>query len=850
MSRVPRPSELRIHKLVDSNIIGLFSWDLQGRITGTNDAFCKIVGYASAELLSGKITWRDLTPPESHTLDADAIDELRRTGSAMPYEKEFIHKSGERIPVLIGGTLFTGSDQTGICFVLDLSDRSRMEQALRESEERYRIVAETARDAIVTLDENGTITYANPAVEKIFGYLPAQVVGRHLAMLMPQQLLPGCPPVATPPDQGENTRHPWQDGEVSAVHKNGHKLVLDLTVGEFQREGRHSYTGIMRDITSRKKAEILCTTQNQVLEMIATGGPLPEILEDLVFMIESQCEGMYGSILLLDEDGIHMTHIAAPRLPSAYTAALDGTSIGPKAGSCGTAMYFNKPVIVTDITQDPLWADYRELARPFGLRACWSLPITSCQGKVLGAFAMYYTDVRSPEREHMRLAALACHIAGIAIERQRSEDYINHLAHHDALTGLPNRVLLQTSLSQAIAQARRHKSTVAVLFIDLDNFKTINDSLGHHIGDLLLKAVAERLQGCLREQDQVARLGGDEFMIILPAPQHESDAALVAAKVLASLEHAFFAEGHELHAAGSIGISLYPGDGETVEALMQAADTAMYHAKEKGRGNYQFFTQHLNLAIQHRLITERQLRHALVRGELALYYQPQVDMKNQRTFGAEALIRWHHPERGLVSPSEFITIAEDTGLILPIGEWALREACKQLKRWRAAGLPNLKIAVNMSTRQIFQCGLIDIVVQALDETALPANALHLEITESILMKPSDENLGILMQLDQMGVQLSVDDFGTGYSSLSYLRRFPIHTLKIDQSFVRGIGQDQNDMTITDAIIAMAKSLHLNVIAEGVETAEQAAFLMSRDCPCAQGFYYGKPVAAGVFTPPL
>ncbi|HCN87903.1 MAG TPA: hypothetical protein DIT28_01815 [Oxalobacteraceae bacterium] len=286
-------------------------------------------------------------------------------------------------------------------------------------------------------------------------------------------------------------------------------------------------------------------------------------------MIEFQCDGMLGSILLLDADGVHVRHGAAPHIPAAFIAGIDGASIGPRAGSCGTAMYYNKPVIVADILRDPLWDDYCALASQSGLRACWSIPILSHEGTVLGSFAMYYTEVRSPNPEELSLAALGSHIAGIAIERQRTEDYISHLAHHDVLTGLPNRVLLQAALGQAVVQARRHKSAVAVLYIDLDNFKTINDSYGHHVGDLLLKTVAERLQACVREEDQVARLAGDEFMIILPTPRQSTEAASVAGKVLEGLAHPFLAEGHELHAGASIGISLYPTDGETVASLVR-----------------------------------------------------------------------------------------------------------------------------------------------------------------------------------------------------------------------------------------------------------------------------------------
>ncbi len=431
-------------------------------------------------------------------------------------------------------------------------------------------------------------------------------------------------------------------------------------------------------------------------------------------------------------------------------------------------------------------------------------------------------------------------------ERKQAEERISYMAHHDALTGLPNRALLQDRLNQAIAQAQRLGKEVAVMFIDLDYFKHINDSLGHQVGDHLLQLVAERLQLCLRKGDSLARLGGDEFVLILPAVNDDHAAAAVAQKILDELKNALHVDGHELHVGGSIGISLYPADGKDADALMRAADTAMYHAKNKGRGNYQFFTQNLNTAAQRRLVIANQLRQAIARGELSLHFQPQIDIVRGTIFSAEALLRWKQPERGWTAPNEFIPIAEETGLILGIGEWVLREACAQLRRWRDAGHASLGIAVNLSARQLLQPGFAGIVADILHQSGVPASALDLEITESMLMHPSDDNLGPLAELSRMGVQLSVDDFGTGYSSLSYLKRFPIHALKIDQSFVRGIGQAQNDAAITSTIIAMAHSLNLKVIAEGVETAEQAAFLRAHRCVFAQGFYYSKPLPADAF----
>ncbi|MDB5765081.1 MAG: hypothetical protein JWQ21_4076 [Herminiimonas sp.] len=455
------------------------------------------------------------------------------------------------------------------------------------------------------------------------------------------------------------------------------------------------------------------------------------------------------------------------------------------------------------------------------------------------------------ERVVQRTAELAQVNASLEtenIERQQAEQRIRYMAHYDALTGLPNRILLQDRIGQAIAYAHRNMTQLAILYIDLDYFKHVNDSLGHQTGDRLLKTVALRLQQCLREGDSVARIGGDEFVLSLPLQAGSSDSAVVAQKVLDALDLLFTVERHELHVSASIGISVYPDNGTDAESLMRAADTAMYYAKEKGRSNYQFFTPALNKAAQRRLGLANRLRRALERDEFMLHYQPQIDLESGTIFSSEALLRHRQSGRKVpISCGPFITVAEETGLIVPIGEWVLRKACQQLKYWHNLGYPKLRIAVNLSPRQFSQPNFQNMIKQILDEAGLSPNALDLELTESILLQRSDDNIAMLKQLSDMGIQLSIDDFGTGYSSLAYLQRFPIHALKIDRSFVNGIGRNSNDTALVTAIIAMAQSLHLKVLAEGVETAQQVGFLMSHGCLSAQGFYYSEAVAAEDFT---
>jgi diguanylate cyclase (GGDEF)-like protein/PAS domain S-box-containing protein len=426
-------------------------------------------------------------------------------------------------------------------------------------------------------------------------------------------------------------------------------------------------------------------------------------------------------------------------------------------------------------------------------------------------------------------------------ERKEAEERIRYMAHHDALTGLPNRTLFRDRVGQAIAQAHRNRSQVATLFVDLDHFKDINDSLGHQAGDRLLRLAGERLHACLREGDSVARLGGDEFVINLPALADSNDAMLVAGKVLEALREPFVVGGRELHVSGSIGISLYPADGEDTETLMRAADAAMYHAKERGRDNYQFFMPALNAAAQERLALANRLRQALPNAEFVVHYQPQMDLASGHVFSVEALVRWTQPDGTLLPPDAFIRIAEETGIIVPLGEWVLREAARQVALLRRSCRPDLRLAVNLSPRQLRRPGLPEVVKAILQESGLPAHALEMEITEGILLVQSQENMTTLLELSGMGVGLALDDFGTRYSSLAYLQRFPIRAIKIDRSFVRNIGEDESQTAIVTAIIAMARSLRLAVVAEGVETAEQAAFLKANGCEAAQGFYFGAAV---------
>jgi diguanylate cyclase (GGDEF)-like protein len=496
-------------------------------------------------------------------------------------------------------------------------------------------------------------------------------------------------------------------------------------------------------------------------------------------------------------EAIRRAHAAAPGVPLVVLTGLDDESLAVQALQLGAQDYLIKGQIET-----------RGLLR-----------------------ALRYAI----ERKAMESAALA-------MARQMA-----HSAEHDFLTGLPNRMLLNDRVGQAIALARRHTRKVAVLFLDLDGFKHINDSLGHPVGDKLLRSVAKRLVDCIRGSDSVSRQGGDEFVVLLLDLEHAEDAAVTARRILEAVALPHCIDQHDLHVTASIGVSVYPDDGLDADTLIKNADTAMYQAKENGRRSFQFFKPAMNVRAVERQFIEEGLRRALERRELVLHYQPKVNLMTGAIAGAEALLRWTHPTRGLIAPADFIPVAEECGLILPIGAWVLREACAQARTWMNAGLPVTSMAVNVSAMEFRDKNFLDGLFAILRETGLDPRFLELELTESVLMKRAEFTASILQTLRKRGVQVAVDDFGTGYSSLSYLRKFPVDALKIDQSFVRQISTSGDDTTIVKAIIGMARSLKLRVIAEGVETLEEVAFLRAYRCEEAQGYYFSRPVPPQQFT---
>jgi diguanylate cyclase (GGDEF)-like protein len=722
-------------------------------------------------------------------------------------------------------------------------DRESFAAAVKAQVSRYETAVDKIAQGVCFYDRERRLMVCNRRYAEIYGLAPEDVaIGKTLREISERRFALGACPAMNFEDYLS-----WCDavnlglapGVWTAELKDGRTILI-----HHQPLEDGGWVATHEDITKRKFADRLREEQAQILELIAVSAPLENVLERLVRLIESQMTGIVGSILLLDEEGVHLRHGAAPNLPKAYVEALDGAPIGPDAGSCGAAAYRRETVAVADIQADPLWADGRELAAAHNLRSCWSTPILSHHGAVLGTFAMYSQEAREATPAEMRLVDVATHIAGIAIERKQAEDRIHFMANHDALTGLPNRTLLKDRLTQAVLYAKRYDRWATVVFLDLDNFKYVNDSLGHTMGDELLKIVAERMVSCVRATDTVVRLGGDEFVILFfDQPKSADIISATLQKIRATIAEPIRVEGHDLTVTCSMGLANYPNDGTDADALLANADAAMYRAKEMGRDNFQFYTPELNTKVHEKFLLQKELRNAILRSEFVVHYQPQVDLRTGRIFAVEALIRWQHPSHGMVAPIKFIPMAEETGLIVPIGDWVLLAACRQNKAWQDAGLPAMTICVNVSARQFKERNWVGRVAGALRESGLEAKYLELELTESLIMQDVEQAVATMRELQILGVQLSVDDFGTGYSSLAALKNFPVARLKIDKSFISDILNNENDRAVASAVISLGQKLNLRVIAEGVETEDQVTFLRANNCDEMQGYHFSKPISA-------
>ena len=575
---------------------------------------------------------------------------------------------------------------------------------------------------------------------------------------------------------------------------------------------RDSFVRAIRNMAERQTAREMLSAEKERAQMMLNS------IGDAVLSIDLEGRITYLNAVAEKTTGWMREEAAGKDVDDVFII-IDGSTRKPCLNPLKTALEQNKTVGLT-----PHCILIRRDGNEFAIEDS-AAPIHDPHGATTGAVIVFH-DVSVAR----------------AIEAEMS-----HLAQHDTLTKLPNRTLLQDRVSQAITTAGRNGTRIAVLFVDLDGFKHINDSLGHAIGDRLLQSVAKRLLASVRTSDTVCRVGGDEFVVLLSEVAHAGDAGVKAGKILAALNAPLEIDQHNLRVTASIGVTTYPEDGQETAMLIKNADLAMYQAKENGRNNYQFFEKGMNVRALERQSVEENLCFALDRGELVMHYQPKINLKTGEITGVEALIRWQHPERGLIGPLQFISVAEDCGLMLPIGNWVLRESCRQAKAWQDAGLRPIEMAVNVSSVEFRNEDFLEGLRAILEETGLSPHYLGLELTESVLMQHAEFTVPVLKKLKAMGVRLAIDDFGTGYSSLSYLRQFPIDTLKVDQSFVNGINADTDDATIINAVINMGSNLKHRVIAEGVETVEQVAFLQAHGCDEGQGYYFSRPVPASQFA---
>jgi diguanylate cyclase (GGDEF)-like protein len=598
--------------------------------------------------------------------------------------------------------------------------------------------------------------------------------------------------------------------------------------------------------SSLTQAEQLLQFQRDIMETIALGQDPQLALDELCKAAEALVPDSVASIMIFHQSDNKLEVRAAPSVPEEAVVAISHLQPGPSAGSCGTAIFKNEPQFVSNTFTDCRWADLQQFATDFDIRACWSMPIRLSNNQPIGTFALSSFVERPPTDFQIRLLETSAHIAGIVLRREQAEEQLWHVAHHDSLTGLPNRMLLNLRAEHAIEQTRRKNSRLALLFLDLDHFKTVNDSLGHHAGDELLIQATARILACVREGDTLSRLGGDEFVVMLENFTDSLSARHVADKILASFSKPFRLQQHEYLITASIGISIYPEDGNNIATLVQNADTAMYQAKASGRNNYHYYEPRLTEHVQARVAMESDLRTALEQDQFSVHYQPQYDINGKDILVVEALLRWQHPTTGNVPPDDFISIAEETGLISEIGCKVVRMACAQCVQWWSEGLPPFVLAINLSPRQL-QPGCTEKLTRLLDETGFPVSQLELEVTESMILEKGTRAISELAKMKRMGISIVMDDFGTGHSSLGQLKTLPISKLKIDKSFITDIPDDANDAIITRTIIAMGHHLGLKVVAEGVETPAQMKFLKKENCDFIQGYLLARPLAPEQFA---
>jgi len=815
------------------------------KLIDVNVTACRMLGYTREEMMEfGPGELRDVAPNELDDVYAALI---RDTSTIDTIEASYRCKDGSHLPVEIQRrALHSGEGWIIVVVARDISNRLRAAEQIKESEEKYRLLWETTTDAVVLMRSDNRILYANWAVRDVFGYEPEELEGQDLAVLQPERFRQQHRHGVKRHLETGAKRLNWRAAEVAGLHRDGHEFPVEVAFSQLAMGGEPIFAGFMRDISERKKAERAIRHHAVQQGLIAKFGQqalastdLDELLNQAAKVIAEGLDLGFSLILQLAPDG----HSLVIKSGSGWNDGWIGrhlTDTGPDSQH-NFVLASREPIIIEDVAQETRFKA-SEMLTGHGIVAGIDLRIAGASGPygLLGAYSREGITFTSANVAFLQSIA---NVLTTAIDRKNADEKVAYLAQFDSLTGLPNRNLFRDRLTQTLTQAKRNVWQVGVVFLDLDGFKDVNDASGHASGDKLLTLVAHRLQQSVRSGDTVGRLGGDEFGIIFSNIAEAADANLVAQQVIAALERPFLVDGDDIRISASMGISIYPTDGGGPEILLKNADTAMYRAKEQGRNNFQFYTEELNAQATRRMGMERELRRAIERSEFALYYQPQVSLDSGRIIGVEALIRWRHPTRGLLLPAEFIGVAEETRLILPIGQWVIEAACAQAAEWHRSGGTKLFVSVNVSPAEIRRGSVVSHIREVLMRSGLEPRYLEIELTESVIMDGAESFIHTLQGLKKLGVTIAIDDFGTGYSSLSYLKRFPIDKVKVDCSSIRDIVSNPDDAAIVQAVIAMSHHLKLKVVAEGVETAQQAEFLRRGHCDIVQGFLFGAPVSA-------
>ena len=680
--------------------------------------------------------------------------------------------------------------------------------------------------------------YCSPGLKKLLGYREDELknkVGTWLGLIHPEdkeRIL-------------EQTRdflagnQDLLESELRMLHKSGKVIYVQTRTYLVDPNGDGiptHITGTHIDVTEEKKKESFEKKNSEVLKMVAVGYPASDIYDAIAHMYEERHPGMRCSMLELDKDTL--LHGGAPSLPQEYCDAVHGLKYGPEVGSCGTSTYTGKQVLVEDIESDPKWADLKAYALPHGLRSCWSEPIKAPSGRVLGAFGMYYNHPGLPNDQESADLKSAARLTGIVMERDYSQKRIRQLAYTDELTGLGSRAYFYQSLEVLIKKSKHNNSQFWVLYLDVDEFKAVNDDLGHDVGDAVLKETASRLTSVSRDIDVVARLSGDEFCVLIPNEGSIKEAE-IPERYINKINEPMELSSRKLTLTSSIGIARYPDDAEDISLLMKAADTALYAAKGLGKNQHVFYDPELAQKEKSRLKFEQCLRDAPENQQFSVVYQPQIDIKTGEVVGMEALSRWTHPDYGEVSPSDFIAAAERIGVIKQLTESIVLASCRQAVAWKEAGFTNLRMGVNISPSYFRDKEIVSFISRTLEETGMDPTALELEITES-LVQIDQQNLSIIQQLDDLGVNLAIDDFGTGYSSFASLKHLKTSRLKIDKYFIDDMLSDEQVRLLLASMIEMGHNLGQEIVAEGIESAEQVEILKGLGCDVLQGNLFSPP----------